>query len=44
LGYVIDRQFGTSPWFTVSAAFLGFIGAVVRLLKYSKYFSETQPR
>jgi F0F1-type ATP synthase assembly protein I len=40
LGYVIDRQFGTSPWFTVGAAFLGFIGAVVRLLKYLKYFSD----
>ena len=39
LGYVIDRQFNTSPWFTVGAAFLGFIGAVVRLLKYLKYFS-----
>jgi len=39
LGYVIDRQFGTAPWFTVGAAFLGFIGAVVRLLKYLKYFS-----
>jgi len=42
LGYVVDRQFGTAPWFTVAAAFLGFIGAVVRLLKYLKYFSGAQ--
>jgi F0F1-type ATP synthase assembly protein I len=44
VGYLIDRQFGTAPWFTVGAAFLGFIGAVVRLLKYLKYFSEAQPK
>ncbi|HEY2986103.1 MAG TPA: AtpZ/AtpI family protein [Candidatus Binatia bacterium] len=40
LGYLIDRQFGTSPWVTVVAAFLGFIGAVFRLLKYLKYFAQ----
>jgi F0F1-type ATP synthase assembly protein I len=44
LGYLIDRQLGTSPWFTVGAAVLGFIGAVVRLLKYLKHFSDAQPK
>ena len=42
VGYVIDRQFGTSPWVTVAAAFLGFVGAVFRLLKYLKYFAGDQ--
>ena len=40
VGYVIDRQFGTSPWITVAAAVLGFVGAVFRLLKYLKYFAQ----
>ena len=39
VGYLIDRQFGTSPWVTVGAAVLGFVGAVYRLLQYSKYFT-----
>ena len=39
VGYLIDRQFGTSPWFTVGSAVLGFVGAVFRLMQYLKYFS-----
>jgi F0F1-type ATP synthase assembly protein I len=38
-GYLIDLKFGTSPWFTVASAVLGFFGAVYRLIKYLKYFS-----
>ena len=40
VGYLIDRQFGTSPWFTVVSAVLGFVGAVFRLMQYLKYFSR----
>lgn len=39
LGYLIDRQFGTSPWFTVVSAVLGLVGAVFRLIQYLKYFA-----
>jgi F0F1-type ATP synthase assembly protein I len=39
LGYLVDRQFGTSPWFTVVSAVLGFVGAVFRLIQYLKYFA-----
>lgn len=39
LGYFIDRQLGTSPWFTVVSAVLGFVGAVYRLTQYLKYFA-----
>jgi len=40
LGYLADLRFGTSPWLTVGAAILGFVGAVYRLLKYLKHFSS----
>lgn len=33
LGYLIDLQFNTSPWFAMAAAILGFIGAVGRLMR-----------
>ncbi len=39
LGYLIDTQFGTSPWFTVVMAVLGFVGAVYRLMQYLKRFA-----
>lgn len=39
LGYLIDLQFSTSPWFTVVLAVLGFVGAVYRLLQYLKRFA-----
>jgi F0F1-type ATP synthase assembly protein I len=38
VGYLIDRQFGTSPWATVAASVLGFFGAVFRLTQFLKYF------
>lgn len=40
LGYLIDLQFGTSPWVTVVMAVLGFVGAVYRLLQYLKRFAD----
>jgi F0F1-type ATP synthase assembly protein I len=40
LGYLADSYFGTSPWLTVIFAVLGFVGAVYRLVKYLKYFSQ----
>lgn len=40
LGYLADSHFGTSPWLTVAFSVLGFIGAVIRLVKYTEYFSE----
>jgi F0F1-type ATP synthase assembly protein I len=40
LGHVIDSRFGTSPWCTVGAAILGFIGAVYRLIRYLEHFSR----
>lgn len=40
LGYLIDLQFDTSPWFTVVLAVLGFVGAVYRLLQYLKRFAD----
>lgn len=39
LGYLIDLKFGTSPWFMVVSAVLGFVGAVYRLLQYLKHFA-----
>jgi len=42
LGYLIDRWLGTSPWITVAASVLGFVGAVVRLTQYLKYFSDSK--
>jgi len=39
IGYFADSQLGTSPWLTVGCSILGFVGAVYRLVKYSKYFS-----
>lgn len=39
LGYLVDIQFGTSPWFTVVMAVLGFVGAVYRLMQYLKRFA-----
>jgi len=39
LGYLIDLQFGTSPWFTVVSAVLGFVGAVFRLIQWVQRFS-----
>ena len=39
VGYLIDLQFGTSPWFTVVSAVLGFVGAVFRLTQYLKHFA-----
>lgn len=38
-GYLIDVQFGTSPWFTVVLALLGFVGVVFRLMQYLKHFA-----
>ena len=40
LGYLIDLQFGTSPWVTVVMAVLGLVGAVYRLLQYLKRFAD----
>ena len=40
VGYLVDRQFSTSPWFAVVLAVLGFFGAVYRLLQYLKYFTR----
>jgi F0F1-type ATP synthase assembly protein I len=39
LGYLIDLYFDTSPWFTMILAFLAFVGAVFRLVKWSQRFS-----
>jgi len=38
LGYLIDLQFGTSPWFTVVSAVLGFVAAVFRLIQWVRRF------
>jgi F0F1-type ATP synthase assembly protein I len=40
LGYLADSQMGTSPWLTVAFSVLGFVGAIYRLLKYVKFFSQ----
>ncbi|HEY1267420.1 MAG TPA: AtpZ/AtpI family protein [Candidatus Binatia bacterium] len=40
VGYLIDRWLGTSPWVTIVASVAGFVGAVVRLTQYLKYFSD----
>ena len=39
LGYLIDQQFGTAPWFTVVTSVLGFVGAVFRLTQHLKRFA-----
>ncbi len=40
LGYLADSRLGTSPWLTVGLSVIGFIGAVLRLIKYAEYFSR----
>jgi F0F1-type ATP synthase assembly protein I len=40
LGYLMDLQFGTSPWFAVVLSVLGFVGAVARLMQYLKRFGD----
>jgi F0F1-type ATP synthase assembly protein I len=40
VGWLIDSHFGTSPWLTVLCSILGFVGAVLRLINYLKYFSK----
>lgn len=40
VGYLIDRWLGTSPWITIGATVLGFVGSVIRLTQYLKYFSS----
>jgi F0F1-type ATP synthase assembly protein I len=40
IGYLADSQLGTSPWLTVVCSVLGFVGAIFRLLQYSKRFSR----
>ncbi len=42
VGYFIDRSLGTQPWVTIGATILGFIGAVIRLTQYLKYFSDSK--
>jgi F0F1-type ATP synthase assembly protein I len=43
LGYFLDAQFGTAPWLMVICAVLGFVGAVVRLIQYLRYFANKTP-
>jgi len=40
LGYLIDRYFNTSPWFTVTITFFGFFGAVIRLVQWLRRFAN----
>lgn len=40
LGYLADSQLGTSPWLTIGASILGFVGAMFRLTQYLKRFAE----
>ena len=40
IGLGIDRWLGTTPWFTVSFAVLGFIGVCVKL--YYTYAAEME--
>ncbi len=42
VGYFIDLWLGTKPWVTIAATVLGFVGAVVRLTQYLKYFSDSK--
>ena len=39
LGYLIDLYFGTSPWFATTLAFLAFVGAVFRLVRWLQRLS-----
>ncbi len=42
VGYFIDQWLGTKPWVTIVATVAGFIGAVIRLTQYLKYFSDSK--
>ena len=42
VGYFIDLWLGTKPWVTITATVVGFIGAVIRLTQYLKYFSDSR--
>ncbi len=40
LGYLLDRYFDASPWFTTVLTFVALIGAFVRLFQWVSYFSS----
>ena len=42
VGYFIDQWLGTKPWIAIVATVAGFIGAVIRLTQYLKYFSGSK--
>lgn len=40
VGYLLDRYFDTSPWLLISATFVAFVGACLRLVRWVKFFQE----
>lgn len=40
VGYLLDDYFGSSPWLLMVLTAIAFIGAMVRLLQWLKFFSK----
>ena len=40
VGYLLDRYFGTSPWFLIVVTAVAFVGAFVRLVRWVRFFSR----
>jgi F0F1-type ATP synthase assembly protein I len=40
VGYLLDDYFGSSPWLLIVLTALAFIGAMVRLVQWMKFFSK----
>ncbi|MGH7770392.1 MAG: AtpZ/AtpI family protein [Candidatus Binatia bacterium] len=44
LGYLLDLKLDTSPWLSIAAALLGFVGAVWRLMRNVRRFVDGKKR
>jgi F0F1-type ATP synthase assembly protein I len=40
VGYFLDDYFGTSPWLLMALAVIAFVGAIVRLIHWVKFFTH----
>jgi len=40
VGYLLDRYFDTSPWLLISATFVAFVAACLRLVRWVQFFQK----
>jgi len=43
IGFVLDKWFGTQPWFLLIMLFLGFVGGFVNVMRISKSSTGKRP-